>query len=164
MDDPGIGLDLAPLLTSTSDLRAWPGNARVSNVDALVESLRVNGLYRPILYQLATGYVLSGNHTLQAARTLGWSQVAAVALDVDDDQAARIVLADNRTADLGTTDQLLVLQLLQEVGLAGTGYDDKALAELTKLVSAPEWHTFDETAADDLPMLECPSCALRFPA
>lgn len=165
MDEgPGIGPELLPLLVSTSSLRAWPGNARLSDVDSLADSLRVNGQYRPLLFQRSTGYVIAGNHTLQAARRLGWSQVAAVGLDLDDAQAARIVLVDNRTADLGTTEQLLVLQLLQETGLPGTGYDEAALAQLLRLVDAPDWPTFDETAADDVPMLDCPSCSLRFPA
>lgn len=163
-DSPGIGEDLAPLLTSVHELKPWPGNARTSDVDALVDSLRVNGQYRPVIYQASTGYVLSGNHTVEAARRLGWRQIAAVGIDVDEDQAARIVLVDNRTADLGSTDQLLVLQLVEEVGLAGTGYDEKALAELLKMRDAPDWTTFGDDAADGIEMLTCPSCSLRFPA
>lgn len=161
---PGIGLDLLPLLTPVHELREYPGNARRSNVDQLAESLTVNGQYRPVLYQRSTGHVLSGNHTLAAAKRLGWRQLAAVAIDVDDDQAARIVLVDNRTADLGTTDQLLVLQMVEEVGLSGTGYDGKALAELLRLRDAPAWPTFDEDAADGMELLTCPRCSMSFPA
>jgi hypothetical protein len=61
-----------------------------------------------------------------------------------------------------------VLQLIEEVGLAGTGYDDKALAELVKMRDAPDWSTYGEDAADgvddaDMPGLrpEVPRMTLR---
>lgn len=163
-DRPGIGDSLAALLVPVHGLHAWPGNARTSDVAQLADSLRVNGQYRPLVYQASTGRVLSGNHTLEAVRSLGWRQVAAVGIDVDDDRAARIVLVDNRTADLGSSDQQLVLQLVEEVGLAGTGIDARRLAALLRLRDAPDWATYGEDAADGLERLTCPSCGLVFPA
>jgi ParB-like chromosome segregation protein Spo0J len=99
------------------DLRTFHMNPRRGNVAAIAASLRVNGQYRPIVVNVGThtgrpDEVLAGNHTLMAARDLGWERLAVVLVDVDDDQAARIVAADNRTADLGD------------------GYDDRTLAEL----------------------------------
>lgn len=41
--------------------------------------------------------VLAGNHTLQAARELGMAEVTVTQLDVDEEQARRIMLVDNRT-------------------------------------------------------------------
>ena len=52
------------------DLRPLPGNARRGDVDAIVDSLRRNGQFRPLVVQRSTGYVLGGNHTLQAAQRL----------------------------------------------------------------------------------------------
>lgn len=107
------------------DLRPFPGNARRGNVDAIAESLRVNGEYQPIVAQRSTGYVLIGNHRLQAAQKLGWTHLNVVYRDVDDDAARRIVVADNRTHDLGSYDERALAELLRslEDELQGTGYE-----------------------------------------
>lgn len=108
-----------------ADLRHYPGNARRGDVEAIRESLRINGQYRPLLVQRSTGFVITGNHTLDGMLAEGWEEADATYLDVDDDQARRIVIADNRTADLGGYDERALLTLLREVGedLTGTGYD-----------------------------------------
>ena len=109
-------------------LRPYPGNARRGDVDAIAESLSVNGQFRPLVVQRSTGYVLAGNHTLQAAQRLHWSAVDVTYLDVDDAAARRIVIADNRTADLGGYDDRALLALLRDLGedsLAGTGYGEE---------------------------------------
>ncbi len=63
-------------------------------------------------------------------------------LDVDDTEARRVLLADNRTADLGRYDEGLLLMMLTDIeaseGLVGTGYDDDDLAILAASVSAAE--------------------------
>lgn len=119
-----------------ADLHHYPGNARKGDVEAIRDSLRVNGQFRALLVQRSTGYVLTGNHTLDAMLAEGWEEADASYLDVDDDAARRIVIADNRTNDLGGYDERALLALLREVGedLTGTGYDlddfDDLLASL----------------------------------
>lgn len=118
------------------ELRPYHKNPRLGDVDAIARSLEINGQYRPIVVNLGrhTGRpleVLAGNHTLAAARSLGWDRIAATTVDVDDHQAARIVAADNRTADLGNYDDAALLELLQELpDLDGTGYTDDDLAAM----------------------------------
>lgn len=111
-------------------------NPRRGNIDVIAESLQRNGQYRPIVVNKPTSEVLAGNHTLAAAKRLGWQRIAVTFVDVDDDQAARIVLADNRTADIGTYDEDVLLDLLRslDADLEGTGYhadDLEALEALT---------------------------------
>lgn len=110
-------------------------NPRRGDIDAIAESLERNGQYRPIVVNKPTGEILAGNHTYAAAKRLGWTHIAATFVDVDEDQAARIVLADNRTADIGDYDDTLLLDLLKSLDgdLIGTGYtqdDADALAAL----------------------------------
>jgi hypothetical protein len=117
----------------------YPGNARKGNVGILVESLKVNGQYRPIIVQKSTNYVLAGNHLLKAANRLEWDEIDAVVIDVDDERALKIVLADNRTADLGEYDHDLLHSLLKELeDFAGTGYSIQDIDELEKLGGAPK--------------------------
>ena len=62
------------------------------------------------------------------ARRLGHATVPAIVLDVDDDQARRLLLVDNRTQDLAGYDSAVLDALLADLaasagGLDGTGYD-----------------------------------------
>jgi len=134
------GHDLQITMYPVAELRTYHRNPRIGNTDAIAQSLRVNGQYRPIVVNRGThtgrpNEVLAGNHTLKAARDLGWETIAAVTVDVDEDQAARIVLADNRTSDLATNDDRLLLELLADLpDLDGTGYDPGDIDELEKLI------------------------------
>lgn len=98
--------DLKLVRFDLTELTPYHRNPRRGDVEAITRSLEINGQYRPIVVNLGTRTtrpleVLAGNHTLAAAKALGWAQIDAVTVDVDDMEAARIVAADNRTADLG---------------------------------------------------------------
>jgi DNA modification methylase len=121
---------------ATEDLTLHPDNARRGDVGTIAHSLAENGMYSPLVVQRSTSYVLAGNHTLMAARQLGWTEVDVVYVDVDDERATRIMLSANRTADLGGYDDALLLELLQGLpDLEGTGYDDDALRALEAAVA-----------------------------
>lgn len=137
--DHQLQVDVVPV----SDLLPYPGNARRGDVAAVKESLRVNGLFRPLVVRAETMHVLAGNHTLQALRELAgeddrWTEVPVTFLrDLTDEQARRVVLADNRTSDLATYDDQALLDLLRELGddLSGTGYVQDDLAVLESLLA-----------------------------
>src|SRR4051794_34909650 len=113
------------------ELRPYGRNPRRGDLAAIKQSLARKGQYRPVVANRRTGEVLAGNHTLLAARELGWEQLAVTYVDVDDDQAKRIVLVDNRTNDLAGYDSQLLAELLEELPqLEGSGYDQAALDEL----------------------------------
>jgi DNA modification methylase len=82
------------------------------------------------------GTVIAGNHTLQAARRLGWAEIAVVWVDDDEATAKAFALADNRTAELGGYDDQLLADLITEVReadaalLGATGWTDEAVADL----------------------------------
>lgn len=136
--------ELAVQLLPVADLRLYHRNPRVGNVDRIKQSLVVNAQYKPVVVNAGTHTgrpleVLCGNHTVKAARDLGWESVAAVTVDVDEDQAARIVVTDNRTSDLGEYDDRLLLELLADLpDLDGTGYDPGDLAELEGALQVEE--------------------------
>jgi len=118
-----------------SDTKQHPHNPRQGDVGAIVQSLEAHGQYVPIVVQASTMHIIKGNHTAQAARILGLDEIEAVILDVDDDQALRIMLADNQTGDLATNDKSILADLLEsligsEFGLGGTGFTGDDLDEL----------------------------------
>lgn len=125
---------------SLADLALLPGNPRQGDIGAVSESMRVNGVYQPIIVNKGTktgrpNEIIAGNHRAQAAKALGHETIPSVVLDVTDEEAKRIALADNRTSDLADYDNDALLLMLQDLpDLAGTGYDgddlDDLLAEL----------------------------------
>lgn len=124
-------------IVSVEDLTPFPGNARRGDLAVLRESLRVHGQYRDIVVQESTGYILAGNHTYLAAVAEGIPEVGATFIDVDDEQARKIVLVDNRSNDVAGYDIPTLADLINSVGdLEGTGFDDKALEEVMAALGA----------------------------
>jgi len=139
------------------ELRSYVGNPRRGNVDAIADSLRANGQYRPIVVNRGSqtgrvNEVLAGNHTLAAAKKLGWKEVAVSYVDVDEETAKRIVLVDNRSGDLAQYDTDSLLELLGSLDdFTGTGYDEAAIeAMLTPPVIDPGENAPAPGAADFL--------------
>lgn len=109
----------------------WPGNARMHDDDLIEESLQEHGQYAPILVQESSMRVMKGNGTLHAAMALSWETVAATVLDVDDEQAAKIVTMDNATSDKARNDPDLLAGLLGGMAnLRGSGYTPAEVDEL----------------------------------
>ena len=142
------------------ELRHHPENARRGNVELIAESLRAHGQYKPVVVQSSTGYVLAGNHTLKAARSLGWDKIDAVVLDVDDDEAKRIMLVDNRSSDMGGYDDRLLASILGELAdesaLGGTGFSIGDLEDAVRRSTATtgtdvlsEWEHMPDYDSDD---------------
>jgi hypothetical protein len=141
-------------------------NVRQGDIGAIVESLKVHGQYRPIVVQRSTGHILAGNHTWKAARTVGLKTLDVTYVDVDDDEALRILLIDNRTNDLSTYDESALVELLKQLhfserGLVGTGFDGDDIDELIKSLEMPEFQPLeleDQTSLDKSSQKECPFC------
>lgn len=130
-DPTNIPDTLKQLTVPISGLKHYSKNARKGNLGVIMESLELHGQYRPIVVRSGTNEVLAGNHTLMAARELGWDKIAVTFVDVDDDKAARIVLVDNRANDLGDYDQDALLELINSVdSLEGTGFTDMDLKDM----------------------------------
>lgn len=140
--------DLAPMLGPIDKLIEHPENPRHGDLAAITASIRTNGLYRPAYAQRSTAHVLAGNHTTKAVRDLGGQLMPRVLLDVDDKAARKILLADNRTADLGRYDEALLLGMLRDLEaeqeLLGTGYTADDLTLLAEVVDAAEADSGDE--------------------
>jgi hypothetical protein len=151
----------SPVADTTSEvpasaLRLYGRNPRKGNVAAVAASLKAHGQYRPVVANIGTHTgrrfeVLAGNHTVKAFRELAtrhpdderWNAIKVHWVDVDEDQAARIVLSDNRTAELGRYDNAALAEMLHDVShdLEGLGYtaeDLDALVPFTETEIDPE--------------------------
>jgi len=123
---------------SITELSLDPKNARKHsqrNLEAIAASLEKFGQRKPIVVH--RGVILAGNGTLEAAKSLGWTEidVAEVPDDWDDETAKAYALADNRTAELAEWDEgELAKQLLElvdaEWDITELGFEVPPLADL----------------------------------
>lgn len=149
MTTPRIPATLLNLAVPIDVLVPYDRNPRRGDVATIAESLTTNGQYRPIVVRTGSNQVLAGNHTLLAARHLGWDALAATFVDCTDEEAARIVLIDNRANDRGGYDDDVLTELLSSIAnLAGTGYDEHDLNALMAL--REEWPAEDGELQDAL--------------
>lgn len=137
-------------------LEQWPGNARRGVVAGVKESMRVNGVFQPLIVQKSTNRIIAGNHRWLALRELHDEDpenfddgVDVVMIDVNDARASKMNLADNKTSDDASWDnQALLDQLVsiqeQDGDLLGTGFDPDEFEDLQAVVD-------DETLSEGAP-------------
>jgi hypothetical protein len=132
-----------------SELRTFHKNPRKGDIPAIAASLRRHTQYKPITVNLGThtgrpNEVLAGNHTLLAFRQNGedypddrqWHKINVFWIDVDNDTAERIVVADNQTGQLGGFDEEQLARLVEgfEGDVEGLGFSEADVADLAALL------------------------------
>lgn len=149
---------LRSLAVPIDSLRGLPGNPRRGDVDAVASSLSRFGQRKPIVVRKDDGTIIAGNHTWQAAKKLGWSEIAVAYVGDDDVTAQAYALADNRTAELGDYDDELLKQLIESVGqidsdlLHDTGWSDDAVKELLEKIESELPKVIDEDEVPEPPV------------
>lgn len=140
--------DLEPLMVDIDAVRQWPGNYNNGDVEEIAQSIEINGMYRPVYAQRSTGYILAGNHTWEACKSLDARTIPVIFLDLDDEAATRIAIADNEIARLARPDNSALLELLEQLdasgGMLGTGLGERDLLQLRELVKME--NTYDQHA------------------
>jgi ParB-like chromosome segregation protein Spo0J len=122
-----------------SSLEAYPTNPRRGDIEAIAQSLKAHGQYRPIVVQYGSNFILAGNHTYKAAKKLGWKKIKITYVDVDEESARKIVLADNRLTDLAGYNEPLLKSLLTALPeLEGTGFTQSEVETLDRLISGKD--------------------------
>lgn len=132
-----------------SSLTPHPQNARRGDIDKIAESLDAHGQYKPIVVNKRDNCILAGNHTFKAAKKLKWKSIAVVFVDVDETTAKKIMVADNRTSDLSSYNEDALFGMLTELpDLAGTGFTDDDLANLSELLAEPFIESISDQNSD----------------
>ena len=137
-----------------SDLQMYHKNPRVGNIDVIAASLKENGQYKPIVVNVGTetgraNEILAGNHTFLGMKANGEKNIYASFVDVSEDRAAKIVLVDNKSADLGEYDEKIIADLFKSLpDIAGTGYSTEEYEDL--LASVGDDFSDPDVDVDDL--------------
>lgn len=145
-----------------------PKNYKEGDVDAIGQSVARNDFYGACVVQKSTNLILVGNHRRLAAKAKGLKELPVIVVDCDDATAERIMLADNRTAELGQNNTLALHALLEDqakrdLGLLGTGYRDADLNRLRERAKTPASTKFPELDEGGMRhAYTCPSCGFRW--
>jgi hypothetical protein len=154
-------------------LGRFPRNPRRGNVTMIRESVRRLTQFRSIVVRdTGTGLiVLAGNHTADAIEAEGMKSARCDIITCTDDEARRIVAADNRTADLGAYDDDLLAELLASLAgdYDGTGWAETDASRILDDELPEEFRSYDESIEDSAPdppeppaTIICPSCGHSF--
>lgn len=146
-----------------------PANVRKHgerNLQSIVASLHRFGQQRPILID-KHNIVRAGNGTLQAAKSLGWSEIDCVRTELVGSEAIAYAIADNRTAELAEwDDDVLAAQLNGLLAdddelLDAAGFTEEELVKMLNEsdLSPNEFPEVDESIETNF---ECPKCGYRW--
>ena len=152
--------EAAAVYVDPGTLTPWEQNPRDNEqaIDKVAKSIERFGFASPIIARQADGRVIAGHTRLSAALRLGLADVPVRFLDLDDQMASALALADNRLGEIATwTDDTLaeVLTALEEDGvdLDGLGWTGEELDGLLQSIepeeSGPE--DVDDRDFDTLP-------------
>ena len=106
------------------------------NIEAVKNSLKGFRQQTPVVYD-DKGEVIKGNATLEAAKLLGWTHIAAVKTTLSDMQAVAYGIADNRTGDAEVGSQWDEDSLAELLGMLDNdlqmdaGFEDFEVQEIT---------------------------------
>lgn len=134
---------LEPLLVPIDSIRQHPDNPNNGDIDALVESIQINGFNTVLTVDRNTGYIVAGNHRWQALHALGATHAPVVFRDFDDEGMVRYLIADNETGKLAVMDrqqEAKLLRLLTETdkGLAGTGVTQEKYLDILNAMTSTQ--------------------------
>ena len=105
----------------------YPGNPRQGDVGAIAESLRRFGQQKPIVVQESSPLHRRGEPPRHAAKALGWGEIAANVVEMDDRTAEAYLIAGQPDFGTGAYDEDALGEMLRKIAsegnLRGTGYD-----------------------------------------
>lgn len=117
---------------SIEKLKLADKNVRTHNkiqIEEFARSLAMFGQIRPVVID-SDNSVLCGNGMVLAARHLGWSNIKVLVMgNVSDAQKKKLMIADNRIFELGSTNNAVLDEFFQLLAddLDIPGYDEEML-------------------------------------
>lgn len=144
-------------------LKLDPNNARKHskrNLDAIAASLNRFGQRKPIVVH--NGTVIAGNGTLEAAKSLGWTEIGITRCpdDWDADTAKAYALADNRSSELAEWDDLVLANQLLD--LDGVGWDIEVLGFNRPTLPDFQPEEIEQPRLDQRASIMCPQCSFEW--
>lgn len=146
--------DLPPAIwVATEKLKPWAKNPRKNDhvVDKVAASITRHGFGAPLLARRENGEVIAGHTRLKAAIKLKLKMVPVRYLDLTEEQAHQLALADNKLGEEAVWDDSALLEILSQWSPADrdlAGWSDKDMAALERAAGVDQ-----DVTEDDIPEL-----------
>jgi DNA modification methylase len=146
--------EAAAVYVDPATLTPWSQNPR-NNEEAIAKvarSIERFGFASPIVARTADGRIIAGHTRHAAAMSLGLRDVPVRFLDIDEQKASALALADNRLGEIATWDDEGLAAILEglaaeDVDLDGLGWDEDELDGLLDSLGTVE----PDGTEDDVP-------------
>ena len=131
-------------MVNPATLKAWLRNPRKNDgepVERVAASIKRFGFAAPIVARLETREIIAGHTRWKAALKLGLVQVPVRFLDLSENEAHLLALADNRLGELAEWDTPELHALLASYDLGDqqiAGWSEKDLRELEQATNGKE--------------------------
>lgn len=147
-----IHKDLKSLSTKIDKCKPDPKNARTGHsIEGIAESLKKYGQRKPIVVNKKTNIIEAGNGTWNAAKSLGWKNIAALFVEDSPEAATGFAIADNRLSDMSVFDAEILHELFDIVSPADIpGVDDNFLSEIGYIEDGPGTDGTEPNPKDDI--------------
>lgn len=155
---------LEPLLVPIDTVQQHPLNPNNGDTEGIAASMDANTMFDPVGVQTSTGYIIDGNHRYAALLYHESPVIPVVWLDVDDDEALRILIVANSLAQKAQMDQASVLALIRDhdwedtADLMALGLTADDISKMEQAVAAtpiPDMHGYGEAIPTGN---KCPEC------
>lgn len=159
-----VTVPIASLLPDPTNVRTHDQK----NLDAIRRSLVAFGQRKPVVCARANDgsrVVIAGNGTMEAAKNLGWKEIAIVDVpdDWDAERARAYAIADNRTAELADWNKVELANALLELDAVGWNVSDLGFAP-----TVPDGEPDFSPVEEEQPRLDqrnpicCPNCKFEW--
>jgi ParB/RepB/Spo0J family partition protein len=153
-----------------SALKTWKRNPRKNKeaISAVARSIESFGFGAPIVARREDHRIIAGHTRYEAAKRLAMETVPVRFLDVTEEQANALALADNKLGEIAEWDDDQLKMILAELRShdaelpAIAGWSDE---ELAKLLDEPAFlpaTADDSDALDQRAQVTCPNCGHEF--
>ena len=109
-----LKVEVWPIDRLVADPKNYRGHPP-KQIEQIAASLKGRGFRKPIVVQETTGMVIAGHGLLEAAKSIGLSEVAVAPWDCSDQQARAFLIADNELSRMAIDDDDKLNRLLKEL-------------------------------------------------
>lgn len=102
------------------------------NLKILAESLKTYGQRKPIIVNKKTRVIEAGNGTYLAAKSLGWTKIAAIFVDDDAKMSKKFSIMDNKSGRMSGWDISNLFDGLDKFGFEETGFSKNDLRKIVE--------------------------------
>jgi hypothetical protein len=155
-------IDPAEIVKNPRNFRLHPQ----AQSDALLGLLQEVGVLQDVIINKNTGLLVDGELRVRLALQQAQSRLPVKYVDLTEDEEKKVLLFFDRLSAMAVIDQAKLDELLHEIEVAEPQLQAALMQFATDQGLLPpnvEFKEYDESAADDVEYLECPSCHHRWP-